>query len=118
MQCCFDHQPALYPICVLHLHHIVTQIFSSHGHYTVLTLVSGQGRKKKESNQNKIQQESLTLLREQQQQMYLVTDGDGAKAVEKEQQGRVDVFEQVPGLMALGTQGETDFRCPADEKTV
>lgn len=50
--------------------------------------------------------------------MYLVTDGDGAKAVEKEQQGRVDVFEQVPGLMALGTQGETDFRCPADEKTV
>lgn len=45
----------------------------------------------------------------------LIVDGDGAQAVQEEQQGGVHVVEQVSRLVALGTQGETDLGGPAEE---
>ena len=48
---------------------------------------------------------------------YLIVDGDGAQAVQKEQQGGVHVMKQVPGLMALGAQREADLSGPADQRT-
>ena len=42
----FDHQPALCALCVLHLYYVMTQIFSSHGHQTVLTLKKDSSRRK------------------------------------------------------------------------
>lgn len=50
LQCGFDHQPALCALCVLHLQHIVTQVFASHGHKAFLAL---QINRKKENNKNK-----------------------------------------------------------------
>lgn len=44
---------------------------------------------------------------------HLVEDGDGAQAVEEEQERGVDVTEQVPGLKALGAQREQDLGGPA-----
>ena len=37
---------------------------------------------------------------------YRVEDDDGAQTVQEEQQGGVDVVEQRPGLLVLGTQGQ------------
>lgn len=48
---------------------------------------------------------------------HLIEDGDGAQAVQKEQQRGVHVMEQVSGLMALGAQREADLCGPADERT-
>lgn len=45
----------------------------------------------------------------------LIVDGDGAKAVQKEQQGGVHVMEQVSGLMAFRAQRKADFGGPADQ---
>lgn len=44
---------------------------------------------------------------------HLVEDGDGAQAVEEEQEGGVDIPEQVPGLEVLRAQREQDLGGPA-----
>lgn len=44
---------------------------------------------------------------------HLVEDGDGAQAMEEEQERGVDVAEQVLGLEALGAQREQDLCGPA-----
>lgn len=49
---------------------------------------------------------------------YLVVDGDGAQAVQEQQQGGVHVMKQVSGLMALGAQGKADLSGPADERSM
>ena len=48
---------------------------------------------------------------------HLTVDGDGAQAVQEEQQGRVHVVKQVPGLVALRAQREADFGGPAEKKS-
>lgn len=48
---------------------------------------------------------------------YLIVDGDGAQAVQEQQQGGVHVMKQVPGLMALGPQRKADLSGPADKRT-
>lgn len=48
---------------------------------------------------------------------YLIVDGDGAQAVQKEQQGGVHVMKQVSGLMALGAQRKADLSVPAGKRT-
>ena len=44
---------------------------------------------------------------------HVIVDGDGAQAVQEEQQGRMHVVKQVPGLVALGAQREADLGGPA-----
>lgn len=48
---------------------------------------------------------------------YLIVDGNGAEAVQKEQQERVHIMEQVPGLMALRAEREADLRGPTGWRT-
>lgn len=49
---------------------------------------------------------------------YLIVDGDGAQAVEKEQQRWVHVMKEVSGLMALRTQRKDDFSGPPVRKKI
>lgn len=44
-----------------------------------------------------------------------MVDGDGAKAVQEQQQRGVHVMEKVSGLMAFRAQREADFSGPADK---
>lgn len=44
-----------------------------------------------------------------------MVDGDGAKAVQEQQQRGVHVMEKVSGLMAFRAQREADFSSPADK---
>lgn len=46
----------------------------------------------------------------------LVINGDGAQAMQKEQQRGMDVVEQVPRLVTFRTQGEADFCGPANKE--
>ena len=47
----FDHEPALDALRVLHLQHVVTQVFSGHCHETLLAL---QGDRRSRWNNRKV----------------------------------------------------------------
>lgn len=49
--------------------------------------------------------------------VYPIVDGYGTQAVQKEQQGGVNVMEQVSGLMALRAQRKADLSGPAVRRT-
>lgn len=44
--------------------------------------------------------------------IYSIVDGNRAQAVKKEQQGGVDIMEEVSGLMTLGAQRKADLSGP------
>lgn len=49
--------------------------------------------------------------------MYLIVDGDGLQPVQKQQEGGMNVVEQVSGLTALRAQRKADLCGPAEERT-
>lgn len=46
----------------------------------------------------------------------MVVDGDGPQAMQEEQERRVHIMKQVPGLTALRAQRKSYFGGPADEE--
>lgn len=45
--------------------------------------------------------------------LHLIEDGDGAKAMEEEQERGMNVMEEVFSLVALGAQGQVDLCSPS-----
>ncbi len=48
--------------------------------------------------------------------LHLIEDGDGAKAMEEEQQRGMNVMEEVFSLVALWAQGQVDLCSPSTIK--
>lgn len=99
---------------MLHLQHVVTQVFTRHRQETILALPDERGAAGERGlgTERGVQPPFLS-----ESTGYLIVDDNGAQAVQKEQQGGVHVMKQVPGLIVLRAQREADLGGPAENRT-